>query len=63
RKLDSGKEPFQCGMASAGCGVRPNLISVFAKLRATSRHDRLPLRHSEYRSSRRESAQTSLSLE
>ena len=29
------------------CGVRPNLISVIAKLRAPSRRDKLPLRHSE----------------
>jgi predicted small lipoprotein YifL len=58
-KMNSGKEPFKCGMESAECGVRPNLISVIAKLRATSRRDPLPLRHSECRSSLRKSAQTS----
>jgi hypothetical protein len=33
-KMNAGKEPFKCGMGSAECGVRPNLISVIAKLRA-----------------------------
>jgi hypothetical protein len=32
--MKTGKEPFKCGMGSAECGMRPNLISVFAKLRA-----------------------------
>ena len=57
-KMNSGKEPFKCGMESAECGVRPNLISIFAKLRAPGRRAPLPLRNSECRSSRRESAQT-----
>ncbi len=46
-KLNSGKEPFKCGMESAECGVRPSLISVIAQLRAPSRRDPLPLWHSE----------------
>jgi len=46
-KMNTGKEPFKCGMESAKCGVRPNLISVIAKLPAPSRRDPLPLRHSE----------------
>jgi hypothetical protein len=33
-KMNIGKEPFKCGMESAECGVRPNLISVIAKHRA-----------------------------
>ena len=33
-KMNSGKEPFKCGMESAECGVRPNLISVIAQHRA-----------------------------
>ena len=36
-------------MESAECGVRPNLISVIAKLRAPSRRDPLLLRNSECR--------------
>ena len=31
------------------CGVRPNLISIIAKLRATSRHDPLPLRNVDFK--------------
>jgi hypothetical protein len=30
-EMNSGKEPFKCGMGSAECGMRPNLISVIAK--------------------------------
>jgi hypothetical protein len=45
--MKSGKEPFKCGMESAECGMRPNLISVIAKHRAPSRRDPLPLRNSE----------------
>ena len=33
-KLNTGKEPFKCGMENAECGVRHNLISVIAKHRA-----------------------------
>jgi hypothetical protein len=33
-KMNAGKEPFKCGMASAECGVRPNFISVIAQPRA-----------------------------
>jgi len=33
--MNTGKEPFKCGMASAECGERPNLISVIAKHRAS----------------------------
>jgi len=33
-KMNTGKEPFKCGMESAECGVRPNLISVIAQPRA-----------------------------
>jgi hypothetical protein len=33
-KMNTGKEAFKCGMESAECGVRPNLISVIAKHRA-----------------------------
>jgi hypothetical protein len=32
--MNTGKEPFKCGMESAECGLRPNLISVIAKHRA-----------------------------
>ena len=32
--MNTGKEPFKCGMERAECGVRPNLISVIAKHRA-----------------------------
>ena len=35
-KMNTGKEPFKCGMESADCGVRPNLISVIAQLRSPS---------------------------
>ena len=45
--MNTGEEPFKCGMESAECGVRRNLISVIAKLRAPSRRVPLPLRHSE----------------
>jgi hypothetical protein len=38
-KLNTGKEPFKCGMENAECGVRPNLIPVIAKHRAPSRRD------------------------
>jgi hypothetical protein len=40
--MNVGKEPFKCGMESAECGVRPNLISVISKLRAP-RHATRPL--------------------
>ena len=38
-KMNTGKELFKCGMESAECGVRPNLISVIAQLRAPSLRD------------------------
>jgi hypothetical protein len=33
-KMNTGKEPFKCGMESAECGVRRNLISIIAQHRA-----------------------------
>ena len=55
--MNTGKEPFKCGIRNAECGMRLNLISVIAKLRAPSHATRspsfefgatnLPLRHSE----------------
>jgi hypothetical protein len=37
-KLNTGKEPFKCGMESAECGVRPNLISVIAMISVIAKH-------------------------
>jgi hypothetical protein len=33
-KMNTGKEPFKCGMESAECGMHPKLISVIAQPRA-----------------------------
>jgi hypothetical protein len=40
--MNTGKEPFKCGMGSAECGVRPNLISVIARHRAPRHALRCP---------------------
>ena len=55
-KMNTGKEPFKCGIGSAEYGARLNLISVIAKLRAPGRRDAFPLRHSFRRSGFRQKA-------